>query len=151
MALTPTINLPETNVALLHLLTLTAQGDVIHLVNNSEPITSNGQVFDPYPFALTLPLSDGERQTELILQIDNVDQSLTKAIRELLTPPAVKLDMVLSNTPDTIEQTIDFLRADVVTYDSLTVQFRLRPDNIMGRKFPSSKYTPARYPDLFFN
>ena len=151
MALTPTINLPETNVALLHLLTLTAQGDVIHLVNNSEPITSNGQVFDPYPFALTLPLSDGERQTELILQIDNVDQSLTKAIRELLTPPAVKLDMVLSNTPDTIEQTIDFLRADFVSYDSLSVQFRLRPDNIMGRKFPSSKYTPARYSDLFFN
>ena len=151
MPLQPTINLPETDQALLHLLTITAASDVIHVVNNNEPVTSNGQVFEPYPFALTLPLSDGERQVELMLQIDNVDQSLTKAIRELLTPPVIKLEMVLSNTPDTIEQTIDFLRADFVSYDSMSIQFKLRPDNIMGRKFPSSKYSPARFPDLFFN
>ena len=151
MALTPVINLPETNQALLHLLTITASTDIIHLVNNNEPITSNGQVYDPYPFALTLPMSDGERQVELILQIDNVDQTLTHAIRELLTPPIIKLEMVLSGSPDTVERTIDFLRADFISYDSMSVQFRLRPENIMGRKFPSSKYTPARYPDLFFN
>ena len=151
MALTPVINLPETNQALLHLLTITSATDIIYLVNNNEPITSNGQVYDPYPFALTLPMSDGERQVELILQIDNVDQTLTHAIRELLTPPIIKLEMVLSGSPDTVERTIDFLRADFISYDSMSVQFRLRPENIMGRKFPASKYTPARYPDLFFN
>ena len=151
MALTPTINLPETDVALLHLLTITASNDVIHLVNNNEQITSNGVTFDPYPFSLTLPISDGEKQAELMLQVDNVDQTLTQAIRELLDPPLIKLEMVLSNAPDVVERTIDFLRADFVSYDSMSVQFKLRPENIMGRKFPSSTYSPSRYPDLFWN
>ena len=151
MALAPAINLPEINIAFLHLLTITASKDVIHLVNNDEAITSNGVTFDPYPFSLTLPVSDGEKQSELRLRVDNVDQTLTQAIRELLSPPLVKLEMVLSNDPDTVERTIDFLRADFVNYDSMSVEFRLRPENIMGRKFPSSKYTPARYPDLFWN
>jgi hypothetical protein len=150
MALTPTIHLPETDVAFLHLLTITAQADVITLVNNNMPIVSRGVTFEPYPFALALPTTDGEKQPELMLQIDNVDQSLTKAIRELLDPPIVLFEMVLSNDLDTVERSIDFLRADFIEYDAMSVQFRLRPDNFMGRKFPSSKYTPSRYPDLHF-
>jgi len=150
MALTPHINLPEIDVAFLHLLTITAQGDVIRVVNNNEEITSNGNVFQPYPLALSLPVDDGERQPELMLTIDNVDQRLVKAIRELLEPPLVKFEMVLSISPDTVEQTIDFLRADVVNYDAMQIQMRLRPQNIMGRRFPYSRYVPSEYPDLAF-
>ena len=150
MALTPHINLPEIDVAFLHLLTITAQGDVIRLVNNNEEVTSNGNVFQPYPLALSLPVDDGERQPELLLTIDNVDQRLVKAIRELLEPPLVKFEMVLSISPDTVEQTIDFLRADFVSYDSMQIQLRLRPQNILGRRFPYSRYTPSEYADLFY-
>lgn len=150
MPLEPTINLLETNAAILHLLTITAKADVIRLVNNNEPVTSRGEVFQPYPFSLILPVADGERQQELELVIDHVDRRLTKAIRELLTPPLVKFEMIISVTPDVVERTIDFLRADIIAYNSMTIDFTLRHDNIMGRKFPSSKYTPARYPDLFY-
>ena len=150
MALTPTINLPSIDVALLHLLTVEAVGDTILLVNNNEPIYSRGKRYEPYPFSLTLPLSDGERQVELLLAIDNVDQRLVKSIRELLEPPTIKFEMIISNAPDQVEMTMDFLRSDFIEYDAMSIQFRLRPDNIMGRKFPSSSYTPARYPDLFF-
>jgi len=150
MALVPTINLQETDVAFLHLLTITSSTDIIRVVNNNEPIVSRGQTFEPYPFELSLPISDGERQPELMLNIDNVDQLLVHAIRELLEPPVVKFEMILSDAPDVVERTIDFLRADFVEYNSMQIQMRLRPDNIMGRKFPSSKYTPSRYPDLHF-
>ena len=150
MALTPHINLPEIDVAFLHLLTITAQGDVIRLVNNNEEITSNGDKFEPYPFSLALPIDDGERQQELMLTIDNVDQRLVKAIRELLEPPTVKFEMVLSISPNTIERTIDFLRSDYISYDAMQIQMRLRPQNLMGRRFPYTKYNPSEYPDLFF-
>jgi len=139
MALTPTINLPETNVAFLHLLTITAASDVIRVVNNDEPVVSRGQTFDPYPFSLALPVSDGEKQPELLLNIDNVDQRLVRAIRELLTPPTVLFEMVLSVSPDV-----------PISYDAMSIQFRLRPNNILARKFPSSTYSPARYRDLHF-
>ena len=150
MALTPHINLPEIDVAFLHLLTITAQGDVIRLVNNNEDIVSRGDTFLAYAFALALPIDDGERQPELLLTVDNVDQRLVKAIRELLEPPLIKFEMALSISPDTVEQTIDFLRADFVNYDAMQIQLRLRPQNVMGRRFPYSRYVPSEYPDLAF-
>lgn len=151
MPLEPTINLVETEICFLHLLTITAGTDVIRVVNNDEPITSRGNVFDPYPFALALPVADGERQPELTLDIDNVDQRLVKAIRELLEPPKVLFELVLSNAPDVPERVIDFLRADFISYDAMGIQFKLRPDNILARKFPSSSYSPSRYRDLHFS
>ena len=150
MALTPHINLPEIDVAFLHLLTIQAHGDTIRVVNNNEDVVSRGDTFLAYAFSLALPVDDGERQPELLLTIDNVDQRLVKAIRELLTPPTVKFEMVLSISPDTVERTIDFLRADFVGYDAMQIQLRLRPQNVMGRRFPYSRYTPSEYPDLAF-
>ena len=150
MALTPTINLPEVDVAFFFLLTVKAAGDTIRLVNNYEDIDSRGDTFMAYPFSLALPADTGEALPELLLTIDNVDQRLMKAIRELLEPPEITFEMVLSSAPNVVERTIDFLRADFVSYDAMGIQMRLRPNNIMGRNFPSSKYLPGTYPDLAF-
>ena len=150
MALTPTINLPEVDVAFWFLLTIKAKSDTIRVVNNWEEVVSRGDTFMPYAFSLALPADTGEALPELLLTIDNVDRALVKAIRELLEPPEITFEMVLSSSPDTVETTIDFLRADFVSYDAMAIQMRLRPNNIMGRQWPHSKYTPGRYPDLFF-
>ena len=150
MPLQPTVNLPEIDVAFWFLLTIRAAGDTIRVVNNYEDITSRGNTFIAYPFNLALPSDTGEAMPELMLTIDNVDQRLVKAIRELLTPPDITFEMVLSSAPNTVERTIDFLRADLITYDAMSIQMRLRPNSIMGRNFPVSKYTPGRYPDLAF-
>jgi hypothetical protein len=150
MALQPTINLPEVDVAFWFLLTIKANKDTIRVVNNYEDVVSRGDTFMAYPFALALPADDGEAMPELMLNIDNVDQRLVKAIRELLEPPDVTFEMVLSSAPDTVERTIDFLRADFVSYDAMGIQMRLRPNSIMGRNFPTSRYLPGRYPDLAF-
>ena len=79
-----------------------------------------------------------------------MDQRLVKAIRELLEQPLVKFELVLSICNDTVEQTIDFLRADFVSYDAMQIQLRLRPQNVMGRRFPYSRYVPSEFPDLHF-
>ena len=82
--------------------------------------------------------------------IDNVDQLLVEAIRELLDPPEIKFELVLSSNVNQVERTIDFLRADFISYDAMKIQMRLRVNNIMSRQFPYSRYNPANYPDLFF-
>jgi len=150
MALQPTINLPEIDVAFWFLLTIKAAGDTIRLVNNYEDVVSRGETYMAYPFSLALPADTGEALPELTLTIDNVDQRLVKAIRELLEPPEITFEMVLSSAPDVVERTIDFLRADFVSYDAMGIQMRLRPTSIMARAFPSSKYTPGTHPDLAF-
>ena len=150
MALQPAVNLPEIDTAFWFLLTIKAGGDTIRVVNNYEDVTSRGNTFMAYPFSLALPSDTGEALPELQLTIDNVDQLLVKAVRGLLEPPEITFEMVLSSAPDVVERTIDFLRADYIGYDALSIQMRLRPNSIMGRNFPSSKYTPGRYPDLAF-
>lgn len=150
MALTPTVNLPEINVAFWFLLTIKSQDDVIRVVNNAENVYSRGEEFIAYPFSLSLPIDDGDSLPELTLVIDNVDQLLVEAIRELLDPPEIKFELVLSSNVNQVERTIDFLRADFISYDAMKIQMRLRVNNIMSRQFPYSRYNPANYPDLFF-
>lgn len=150
MALTPTVNLPEINVAFWFLLTIKSQDDVIRVVNNAENVYSRGEEFIAYPFSLSLPIDDGDSLPELTLIIDNVDQLLVEAIRELLDPPEIKFELVLSSNVNQVERTIDFLRADSINYDAMKIQMRLRVNNIMARQFPYSRYNPANYPDLFF-
>ena len=152
MALTPAINQPNTNEAFLFLLTITPAdgGAPIRVVNDLEDITSRGEVFTAYPFALSLPPDTGDKQHELTLTIDNVDQAITEEVRRLEDPPSVKVELVLSGSPDTVEKTVDFLRMDTVEYNALQVSAKLRPENMMARQFPSATYNPVEFRDLFF-
>lgn len=152
MALIPAIHQPSTNEAFLFLLTVTpASGAApIRVVNNNEDITSRGDLFQAFPFSIQLALDDGEKQPEISLRVANASQEFITAIRELLDPPAVKLEMVLSGSPDTVEKSIDFLRLDNVEYDALWVSMTLRPINILGRTFPNTNYTGTEFPDLAY-
>jgi hypothetical protein len=83
-------NLPDvlassSNAAWFFLLTITpanAADYPINLVNNNEPVTSNGIVYQPYPFRMTLPLDTGDKIPNITLTIDNVDQLIVNSIRE---------------------------------------------------------------------
>ena len=49
-------NAQQTGVAFLTLLELSYTGaDTLYLVNNYTAITSNGQVYQPFPFEFTMP------------------------------------------------------------------------------------------------
>lgn len=150
MPLTPFVNQSSTNEAIFVLLTFTSPTGVIRVVNNNEDITSRGNVFTAYPFNIVLDTDDGESQPEISLAIDNVDLMLITAIRGLLEPPTIKLELILSSTPDIVEKTIDYLHLDSVQYDAMTIQAKMRPINILQRKFPSSSYTASRFMDLFY-
>ncbi len=150
MALLPVVNQSSTNQAFLFLLTFTTPGSVIRVVNNNEDIVSRGETYTAYPFNIVLDADTGEKQPEIKLTIDNVDQYLVEMIRGLLDPPAIKLELILSGSPDTVEKTIDYLRLGNVNYDAMSIQAIMRPINILQRKFPSTSYTASRFADLFF-
>jgi hypothetical protein len=144
------INASSTQQAFLFLLTFTTQTGVIRVVNNNVDITSRGDLYTAYPFQIVLDADTGDKQPEISLTIDNVDQYLVEMIRGFLDPPSVKLELVLSGTPDTVEKTVDYLRLGNASYDSLSIQGKLIPINILQRKFPAENYTATRFPDLFY-
>lgn len=152
MALTPAIYEPSTNEAFLFLLTISpADGSTpIRVVNDNVDLVSRGDTFIGYPFDITLPPDTGDRKHQLTLQIDNVDQQIVNAVRALEDPPTVKLELVLSGSPNTVEKTVDFLRLDSAEYDAMTVTAQLRPENMLARQFPSETYNPVEWRDLFY-
>jgi hypothetical protein len=145
-------NASSTHAAWFFLLSITpASGDeVIHLVNNNEPVISNGITYMPYPFNLTLPLDTGDKIPAITLTIDNVDQMLVDAIRELEVAPSIRVQLITSVFPDLIEKDLDFLRLRNVSYDAMSITGTLEIASVWARKFPSEQVDPVHFPALFY-
>jgi hypothetical protein len=149
---TPAINASATNTAFFFLLTIEPPSGTppIYLVNNTQPVTSNGITYQPYPFSTTLPMDTGDKIPSIQLTIDNVDQSLTNAIRELEEAPNIRLQLVTSDFPDLVEKDLNFLRLRNVNYDAMTITGVLEVASIWARKFPSERVDPVAFPALFY-
>ena len=148
---TPALFESSSGTAWFFLLTITPVGGApINLVNNNEPVTSNGVVYLPYPFMLTLPLDTGDKIPNITLTIDNVDQSLTDAVRELELAPAIRVQLVTSAFPDLVEKDLNFLKLRNVSYDAMAITASLEIASVWARKFPSEIVDPVKYPSLFY-
>lgn len=149
---TPAVNASTTNTAFFFLLTIRPadDGEEIHLVNNTEPVTSNGITYQPYPFSMSLPLDTGDKIPSIELAIDNVDQLLINAIRELEQAPNLRVQLVTSTFPDLIEKDLDFLRLRNVRYDAMTITGSLEVASVWTRKAIAETVDPIRYPGLFY-
>ena len=141
----------ETPNAWLMLMTIVpAVGDTMYIVNNTEAITSNGQEYIAYPFAPVLSTDDGEKLPEVSIVIDNVHRDLVEAIRTLLDPPTVTIQLVLSEYPDDVEMTISDLVLRNVTYDQFTIQGKLYTDDLLSSRHPEgSQNLSGGYLGLF--
>jgi hypothetical protein len=150
MALVPAVNRSTTDEAFFVLLTIMpADGQgTIFVVNNLEPITSRGQVFEAYPFAISLPQDTGESQPSVTISIDAVDQRIIEIMRALQEPPTVKIEVVMLSTLDVVDKTIDFLELTNVQYNALTVTGTLRPVNFLSMPAIDAIYSGVEFPDL---
>jgi hypothetical protein len=149
----PAINASSSNVAWFFLLTIQTANpndEIIHLVNNNEPVVSNGITYHPFPFHLTLPLDTGDKIPNITLTIDNVDQMIVDAIREMEIAPSIRIQLVTSSFPDLVEKDLNFLKLRNVSYDSMSIQGTLEVASIWARKFPSERVDPTKYPALFY-
>ena len=125
-------------------------GSPIYLVNNTESITSNGNVFLPFPVAITLPADDGETVKSTKITFDNVSRELIDEIRTATDNSiSVKLQMVLASAPDVIEIEVGEMKIVSVQYDAQKISATLTMDDFLNIEVTSEKYTPSNYPGLF--
>ncbi len=137
-------------VAWLFLLTIKTKGNApLRLVNNNEPITSRGNVYEPFPFALVLPEDTGDQLPKVSLSISNISGEIIKAIREQQDPPEISCELISSAYPDVVEKTLDFLQLRTVSYDAITITGQLEVVNVLTKGFPGESYDPVHFPGLF--
>ena len=147
---TAAIQATSSSVAWLFLLTIQAKDKPpLYLVNNNEPIISQGIEYLPFPFQLNLPSDDGESLPKVSLKISNISNEIIEAIRSELTPPELKVELVSSAYPDIVEKRLDFLKLRSVSYDAITITGQLEVVNVMTNAFPSEVYDPVHFPGMF--
>ncbi len=121
----------------------------IRIVNNTENITSNGDLYVAYPFEIELPTERGESIDTVKVTISNVDQQLVSAIRLALGRPTVALNVILASDPDTVEAGPFDFELESADYNVLTITGNLAFDDVGSLRSPAHTVTPWHYPDLF--
>jgi len=123
--------------------------DPIRVVNNFEPIVSQGYTWTAYPFEITMPSESDDQIPIMMLKIDAVDRQIITVIRSLQGPPEITLDVILAAQPDIVEASVQGFKMKSVSYDNLVVEAELRLEEILSEPFPQHAFTPALFPGLF--
>lgn len=140
----------ETAEVFLTLLTISGTGmSTLRFVNNTQDVTSNGDVYSAYPFAITLQDERDDQPPEVTLVIDNITRAITDAIRSLAAAPSVSIQVVLASTPNTVEvgPIVTTLRAIRYTHD--TVMGTLGIERVLVEPYPGGTFNPRDFPALF--
>ena len=141
----------ETAEAVLILLEITEASldEPIRVVQNNENITSRGNVYAGYPFEIDLPAESTEISRSVKLEIDAVDQQIIQAVRQAGERADVRMEVVLSSTPDIVEAGPFDFKLRSVQFDHQTVTGDLVFSEIETRKSPAHSFTSHLFPDLF--
>jgi len=124
----------------------------IRVVNNTQAIISNGQIFQPFPFSVILPpdsedlnviarvvVYDAEREI-----IDNLRFSLGK--RERIS---LRLDVIASGSPNDILQSVSNLSVVNVQYMAGSLELEAQADTLMTEGYPRDTFSPGNFPGIF--
>jgi hypothetical protein len=130
-----------------------ADGFTQRLSETSEDITygvvSNGNSFIFLPMEITLPTEDEAQSPKCSITIHDVTRQIMPIIRGLNGPPSVKLQLVLSKTPDVIEASFDEFYLTAITYNAESVSAQLMMIDYDREPFPAHSFTPSLFPGIF--
>lgn len=141
----------ETSESFLALMQITGPGlDAIRVVNNTEAITRNGQVYHPWAFDGDPP-EDGAQQSQTVtLTVDNIDREVTDRLRNYQGVPRCEILWVMASQPDRavygpFEFVIQQARAD-----EMTIELQLgHEEDILNQGWPGQLYGPTKSPGLY--
>jgi len=128
----------ETGTAWLVLLTLD-HPDLdrpIRVTSDGVATTSNGDVFESFPFEVTLPDDVEGRAPQARLRIDNTSQEIIALLRGLVTPPSLAIRIVRSTNPDVIEREWAGLEWRASSWDIGAITGTLAVDDLATEEFP---------------
>lgn len=142
----------QTGEAFIVLLTLShpTLANPIRVCSDGQALISNGNTYVAFPFRISLPAEAEGAPPTTELEIDNVDRSIVKAVREATGEPIqISMSVVLASSPNTIEAgPFDFTLRNV-EYDASVVRGQLQYEDILNEPYPGDTMTPSRFPGLF--
>lgn len=142
---------PETGKVFLTLLTIDHDDMAwpVRLGDNLTDITSRGNVYTAFPFVTSIPPDADGELPQVDLVCDNVTRDLITTVRSIATPASVTIEVVIADTPDTVEVGPYLFDIMSATYDALQIRFSLLYEPLMQEPFPVGIFSPTLFPALF--
>jgi hypothetical protein len=113
-------------------------------------VVSRGQNFIFLPLSISLPSEDQNgAASRASITIKDVTRYITPIIRSLTYPPKIKLELVLSKTPDTLEVAYEELFISNFSYNSSQISASLSAVELDREPFPAYSFTPQFFAGLF--
>ena len=120
----------------------------IRVVNNTEDVTSGGELFVGYPFDITLPDAREDAPPRGRLVVDNVSREIGEAVRTITTAADVTIQFIRAAAPDTIEKSWTWYKLRNVKWDSLKVTGDLTIEDFTSEPYPGGIFSPASFPAI---
>lgn len=120
--------------------------------NDSEVIygvTSNGFDYTFIPMEISLPSEDEAQAPRCSIVMHDVTRYLTPVIRTITAPPKIKLELVLTKSPNTVEVSFSDFFINNFTYNSDAVTADLSMIDYEKEPFPMHSFTPRYFPGMF--
>jgi len=124
----------------------------IRVVNNTQAVTSNGQVFSPFPFAVIIPPDDEELQVRAVLTIYDAEREVIDNLRLVAGSRervAAKLEVIAAATPDSVLQSVSGLEVINTRYRVGELSLDISINNFLTEAFPKDGFNPATVPGIF--
>jgi hypothetical protein len=112
-------------------------------------VTSRGQQFTFLPVQITLPSEEEAQAPRCSMTIFDVTKYIIPIIRTITGPPKVKIELVLSKTPDVVEASFSGFYITNFTYNANQVTADLTMVDYEREPFPMHSFTPAYFPGIF--
>lgn len=112
-------------------------------------VTSNGNDYTFLPMQITLPSEDEAQAPKCSITMHDVTRHITPIIRTITAPPRIKLELVLSKTPDIVEVSFSDFYINSFTYNADTVSAELAMIDYEREPFPMHSFTPRYFPGMF--
>lgn len=112
-------------------------------------VVSNSQTFIFLPMEITLPTEHEANAPSCSITMHDVTRYIMPLIRQLNGPPMVKLDLVLSKTPNVVEASFSEFYLNGITYSAESISAQLTMINYAVEPFPAHSFTPALFPGMF--
>lgn len=112
-------------------------------------VTSNGFDYTFIPMEITLPSEDEAQAPKCSIVLHDVTRYVTPLIRTITAPPRIKLELILSKTPNIVEVSFSYFYINSFTYNSDVVTAELSMIDYEREPFPMHSFTPKYFPGMF--
>lgn len=112
-------------------------------------VTSRGNDYTFLPMEITLPTEEEAQAPRCSVVLHDVTRYIVPIVRTLTGPPKVKLELILSKTPEVLEASFSGFYFSNFTYNADQVTGELSMIDYEREPFPMHSFTPAYFPGIF--